>query len=144
MPVVASVKDESFEVISQLKKMFRNQSGNYIYIGQQNPKISEKLRELKSIPQKGAVRSLLQKSILSSILELEIAQHSSNYATMIAPIMNLATRQIDELKRISGMNFSEVVHSIGFSRKNYFPRLFRERYHTLSKNYSQNSLAKTA
>lgn len=144
MPLTVSSKEESFELISHLKKVFTNESGNYIYIGQQNPKITQKLNELKTIPQKGAVRSLLQKSIMSTILDLEIAQHSYNYATMIAPFMNLATKQIDELKRISNMNFSEVLFSIGLGRKSYFPRLLKERYHTLNKHYPQNSLAKTA
>ena len=144
MPLTASVKRENFELISQLKRMFTNESGNYIYIGHQNPKITEKLRELKTIPQKGAVRSLLQKSIMSSILELEIAQHSYNYATMIAPIMHMATRQIDEIKRISHINFSEVLHSIGFGSKSYIPRLLKEKYHVLNKHYPENSLAKTA
>ena len=131
-------------MISHLKKVFTSESGNYIYIGQQNPKITQKLKELNSIPQKGAVRSLLQRSIMSTILDLEIAQHSYNYATMIAPFMNLATKQFDELKRISNMNFSEVLFSIGLGRKSYFPRLIKERYHTLNKHYPQNSLAKTA
>ena len=144
MPITVSAKDESFEIISQLRKMFTNESGNYIYIGQQNPKITEKLLELRTIPQKGTVRNLLQKSIMSSILELEIAQHSYNYTTMIAPFMNLATRQIDELKRISHMNFSEVLHSIGFGSKSYIPRLLKERHHILNKHYPENSLAKTA
>ena len=144
MPLTASLKDESYEVISQLRKMFTNESGNFIYIGHQNPKITEKLAEIKSIPQKGAVRNLLLKSIMSSILELEIAQHSYNYATMIAPFMNLATRQIGELKRISHMNFAEVLHSIGFGSKSYIPKLLKEKYHTLNKHYPENSLAKTA
>jgi hypothetical protein len=144
MPITVSVKDESFEVISQLKRTFTNESGSYIYIGQQNPKITQKLKELKTIVQKGTVRSLLQKSIMSSILELEIAQHSYNYATMIAPFMHLATKQIGELKRISHLNFSEVLNSIGFGGKSYIPKLLKERYHVLNKDYPQNSLAKTA
>lgn len=144
MPITVSSKDESFELISQLRRIFTNESGNYIYIGHQNPKITQKLKELKSIPQKGAVRSLLQKSIMSTILELEVAQHSYNYTTMIAPFMHLATKQIDELKRISHLNFSEVLHSIGFGSKSYIPKLLKERYHTLNKHYPENSLAKTA
>jgi len=144
MPLTASVKHESFELISQLKRMFTNESGNYIYIGHQNPKITEKLIELKTIPQKGAVRGLLQKSIMSTILELEIAQHSYNYTTIIAPFMHMATRQIDEIKRISHINFSEVLHSIGFGSKSYIPRLLKEKYHVLNKHYPENSLAKTA
>lgn len=143
MPITVSAKDESFELISQLRKMFTNESGSYLYIGHQNAKITEKLNELKTIPQKGTVRHLLQKSIMSSILELEVAQHSYNYTTMIAPFIGLANKQFDELKRISGMNFSEVLHSIGLG-KNHFPRLFKERYHILNKHYPENSLAKTA
>lgn len=144
MPITVSAKDETFGLISQLKKMFTNESGNYIYIGQQNPKIAEKLVELRTIPQKGTVRKLLQKSIMSTILELEIGQHSYNYATMIAPFIGLANRQFDELKRISGMNFSEVLHSIGFGSTSYIPRLLKHRYHILNKHYPENSLAKTA
>ncbi len=133
MPTVAS-KEETVELVSQLKKRFTQESGQYLYIGSKNLKIAEKLEELKNIPQKGIVRSLLQKSILSSILELEVAQHSYNYMNTFEPILNLATRQINEIKRISNINIAEVLNA---ASRNYLPRIFKEKYHLSYKPYNQ-------
>jgi AraC-like DNA-binding protein len=99
--------------------------------------ITEKLQELKTIPQKGVVKSLLQRSILNSILEIEIAQHGYNYIKTISPILNLATRQINEIKRISNINIAEVIHAAGLASRNYLPRIFKEKYHLSYKSYNQ-------
>ncbi|SHL80362.1 hypothetical protein [Flavobacterium saccharophilum] len=134
MPTIASVKEENVQMVSQLKKRFTTDSGQYLYIGTKNHKIAEKLQELTNIPQKGIVRSLLQKSILNSILEMEIAQHSYNYMNTFEPIMNLATRQINEIKRISSINIAEVLNT---ASRNFLPRIFKEKYHLSFKPYNQ-------
>lgn len=125
--------DENQFTVSQLKKKFLSESGNYIYIGAENVKLSEKWLELKALPQKGIVRNLLKKIILKEIIEMEIAQHSYNYLNTFDPIVNLATRQLHELKRISHLNFFEVM----IAGKNYLPRIFREKYHFSLKPYNQ-------
>ncbi|MBF4464138.1 hypothetical protein [Flavobacterium sp. LC2016-12] len=137
MPTVVSVAEENTEMVSQLKKRFTTDSGQYLYIGTKNQKIAEKLQELTKMPQKGIVRSLLQKSILNSILEMEIAQHSYNYMTTFDPILHLATRQINEIKRISNINIAEVWHAAGLASRNYLPRIFKEKYHLSFKPYNQ-------
>ena len=136
MPTIASPKQENIEMVSQLKKRFTTDSGQYLYIGAKNQKIAEKLQELHTIPQKGIVRSLLQKSLLNSILEMEIAQHSYNYMNTFEPIMNLASRQITEIRRISNINFADVI-SAGIANRNYLPRIFKEKYHFSIKSYNQ-------
>ncbi|MWB96864.1 hypothetical protein GON26_21090 [Flavobacterium sp. GA093] len=113
----------------QLKKMFSNTTGQYFYTGTQHAKITEKLEELKAIPQKGMVRSILKKTILKSILAQEIELHSYNYLKTFDPIVNLATRQINEIKKLSQINIYETIHALGFSAKGYLPRVFKEKYH---------------
>jgi hypothetical protein len=137
MPTVASATEESIEMVSKLKKRFTTAAGQYLYIGAKNHRISEKLQELNKIPQKGIVRSLLQKSILNSILELEIAQHSYNYMNTIEPLLQLATRQINEIRRISNTNIAEVLNAAGIASRNYLPRIFKEKYHLSFKPYNQ-------
>jgi hypothetical protein len=135
MPTVAAVKEENFQMISQLKKRFTTDSGQYLYIGTKNQKIAEKLQELTKIPQKGIVRTLLQKSLLNSVLEMEIAQHSYNYMNTFEPIMILASKQINEIKRISNINFADVINAA--ASRNYLPRIFKEKYHLSFKPYNQ-------
>lgn len=137
MPTVTSVKEDKIEMVSQLKKRFTTDSGQFLYIGTKNQKIAEKLQELNTIPQKGIVKNLLQKSILNSILEIEIAQHSYNYIKTFEPIMNLANRQINEIKRISNLNFADVISAAGLASRNYLPRVFKEKYHFSFKPYNQ-------
>lgn len=132
MPTIAT--EDNAVMASQLKKRFTTDSGQYLYIGTKNHKIAEKLQELTNIPQKGIVRSLLQKSILNSVLELEIAQHSYNYMNTFEPILDLATRQINEIKRISSINIAEVLNA---ASRNYLPRIFKEKYHLSFKPYNQ-------
>jgi hypothetical protein len=135
IPTIAPVEDK-IKMVSQLKKRFTTDSGQFLYIGTKNQKIAEKLQELHNIPQKGIVKNLLQKSILNSILEIEIAQHSYNYIKTFEPIMNLANRQINEIKRISNLNFADVI-SAGLASRNYLPRIFKEKYHFSFKPYNQ-------
>jgi hypothetical protein len=136
MPTLVS-NDENQEMVAQLKKRFMNESGNYIYVGSENAKLTEKWEELKTLPQQGIVKNLLKKLILKEIIELEIAQHSYNYLNTFDPILNLATRQINEIKRISSMNFSEVISAAGQASRHYLPRIFKEKYHLSYKPYNQ-------
>jgi hypothetical protein len=137
MSTAVIAEDQNFEMISQLKKKFRNESGNYIYTGSQNLKIAQKWQELKTLPQQGIVRNLLKKLILKEIIEMEIAQHSYNYIKTFDPIVNLATKQINEIKRISHMNISEVISAAGLASRHYLPRIFKEKYHLSYKPYNQ-------
>lgn len=136
MPTIVPVEEDKIEMVSQLKKRFTTDSGQFLYIGTKNLKIAEKLSELNKIPQKGIVRSLLQKSILNSVLEMEIAQHSYNYIKTFEPLVNLANRQISEIRRISNINFADVI-SAGLASRNYLPRIFKEKYHLSYKSYNQ-------
>lgn len=122
MPTLIS-DDENQGIISQLKKRFMNESGNYIYVGSENIKLTEKWQELKTLPQQGIVRNLLKKIILKEIIDIEIAQHSYNYLNTFDPIVNLATKQLNELKRISHMNFLEVISAAGQASKHHLPRI---------------------
>ncbi|MBP4139041.1 hypothetical protein [Flavobacterium geliluteum] len=132
-------KNENSVFISQLKKMFTNESGNYIYLGAENAKISMKMKELKTVSEKRIARGLLKKKqILKSIIEMEIAQHSYNYLKVLDPIMNLATRQITEIKKLSHFNLQEAISSSRLVSKNYFPRIFKEKQlFSIHKLYSQ-------
>ncbi|MEN2401178.1 hypothetical protein GKZ90_0015425 [Flavobacterium sp. MC2016-06] len=138
VPTFVNAKDQAADFTSELRKKFIHESGNYIFMGVQNSKVNEKFQELNAIPQKGTVRYLLMKSILKEVLEFEIAQHSYNYLNTFDPIVNLAVRQINEIKRISTMNFSEMLHAAGSARRNLMPRLFnKEKYHLSYKQYQQ-------
>ncbi|KQO23059.1 hypothetical protein ASF10_10815 [Flavobacterium sp. Leaf82] len=137
VPTEANIEDENFEMISQLKRRFMTQSGNYIYTGSENFKIAEKWQELKALPQQGIVKNLLKKVILKEIVDMEVAQHSYNYIKTFEPILNLATKQINEIKRISNINISDVINAAGLAGRHYLPRIFKEKYHLSYKPYNQ-------
>lgn len=137
MPTETGEEDQNIEMIAQLKKRFMNESGNYIYTGSQSLKVIQKWQELKTLPQQGIVRNLLKKLILKEIIEMEIAQHSYNYMSTFDPIVNLAARQINEIKRISHMNIAEVISAAGLASRNYLPRIFKEKYHLSYKPFNQ-------
>lgn len=121
-------EDKNTELVSQVKQRFTNYSGNYIYVGKANPRILEKIQEFKTVPQKGIVGTLLKKSILRNIIQIEVEQHSFNYLRTFDPVVNLAMKPINEIKRISTMNFSEMLAAA---------RLFRTKYHFSLKPYNQ-------
>lgn len=136
MPTIAH-NAENLEVISQLKRKFIDESGRYIYIGSDSLEISKKWQELKTLPQHGIVRNLIKKIILNEIIELEIAQHSYNYLKTFDPILNLANKQINGIKRISNMSLSELIYNAGLASRHYLPRIFKEKYHLSYKPYNQ-------
>jgi hypothetical protein len=137
MPTKAFAVNQNIEIISQLEKRFMNESGNYFYVGASTSKIAQKWQELKTLPQQGIVRNLLKKLILKEIIEMEIAQHSYNYVRTFEPILNLAIKQINDIKRISNMNIKEVINAAGLAGRNYLPRIFKEKYHLSYKPYNQ-------
>jgi len=129
---------ENSKLFLNLKKRFISKSGNYIYVGQQNSKITEKLKEFNTLQQKGIVKNLLKNRILESILEIELDHHTYGYTKNIQPILSLANRQIEELKRVSSFNVLDIFSGTGLSGRNYFPRLLKEKYHlSLNKSYNQ-------
>ncbi|KAF2518067.1 hypothetical protein [Flavobacterium foetidum] len=127
--------DQNSDLAAKIKKHFISDSGNYIYTGNRNAMIEEKITELKSIPQKGTVRYLIMKSILKEIVELEIAQHSYNYLSTFKPVVNIAIRQLDEIKKLSH-NIPELIQNAGIAGFNYLPRIFKEK-HLAVKSYDQ-------
>lgn len=137
MPTNVSDNVVNAQFVAQLKNKFVNESGNYIFVGPQNSKIVNKLQELKAISQKGTVKDLLQRSILNSVLEMEIAQHSNSFGMMINPILDLANRQLDEIKKLSTINIYDVINAAGVIGRNYLPRVFKEKYHVSYKPYNQ-------
>lgn len=120
-----TIENKETEFVSQVKKIFTSNSGNYIYIGDENHKIGEKFQELKRIPNRGAVRYLLMKSILREVLELEIAQHSYNYFTPFEPILNFAVKQISEIKKLSHMKLTAITAPVQFLKRNLQPRKYQ-------------------
>ncbi|MDR7210829.1 hypothetical protein [Flavobacterium piscis] len=120
---------ENSDLFAGLNTIFTNPSGNYRYVGQLNLKIAEKLLELKNVPQKGIVGNLVKKRILESILGTEMALHSYGYMKAIQPILTLANKQIDDLKRISNLNIAEVIYGVGQARRHYLPRLLKGKHH---------------
>lgn len=120
---------ENSDLFSGLKTMFTNPSGNYRYVGQLNLKIAEQIKEFKNVPQKGIVGNLVKKRILENILETEILQHSYGYVKAIQPILTLANKQLDEFKRISNLNISEILYGVGQAGRHYLPRFLKGKYH---------------
>lgn len=137
MPTMVSAENENYEMTTQLKKRFLNESGNYIYTGATSLKIAQKWQELETLPQQGIVRNLLKKLILKEIVQMEIAQHSYNYSNAFDPIVTIATKQINEIRRISQMNIAEVLNAAGLASRHYLPRFFKEKYHLSYKPYNQ-------
>lgn len=133
-----SEMSENSSLFLDLKNVFNSKSGNYIYVGQQNSKIAEKIKEFNAVPQKGVVKNLLKNRILESILEIELDQHTYGYVKSIKPIISLANKQMEELKRISNLNVLEIFSGAGLAGRNYFPRLLKEKYHlSFNKLYNQ-------
>lgn len=137
VPSLAPAQSKNAELILSLRKRFTNDSGNYIYIANESHKVAEKIQEFRTVPQKGIVANLVKRSILKDIVALEIAHHSYNYIQTFDPIVNLATKQIGELKRISKMNISEIISNAGIASRHYLPRIFKEKYHFSFKPYNQ-------
>jgi len=132
---------EHKSLFSDLNKIFCKNKGNYIYTGQQNFKIAEKIREFNTVPQKGVVKNLLKQRILESILEIELDQHTYGYVKGIKPIMTLANKQIKELKRISSFSVVDLFSGVGLAGRTYFPRLIKEKY---SLSFVNNHTIKTS
>ncbi|WP_269235755.1 hypothetical protein [Flavobacterium flavigenum] len=129
---------ENSKLFLDLKNRFVSKSGSYIYVGQQNSKVTEKIKEFNALPQKGIVKNLLKYRILENILQIELDQHTYGYRKNIQPILSLANRQIVELKRVSNFNVLEIFSGAGLSGRNYFPRLLKEKYHLpFNKSYNQ-------
>ncbi|WP_163401024.1 hypothetical protein [Flavobacterium fluviatile] len=129
---------ENSKLFLGLKKRFISKSGNYIHVGQQNSKIAEKIKEFNAVPQKGIVKNLLKNRILENILEIELDQHTYGYTKSIQPILSLANRQIEGLRKVSNLNVLEIFSGGGVTGRNYFPRLLKEKYHlSFNKSYNQ-------
>jgi hypothetical protein len=129
---------ENSKLFLDIDAIFNSKSGNYVYVGQQNLKIAEKIKEFHTVPQKGIVKNLLKNRILESVLEIELDQHTYGYVKDIKPILTHANKQIEEFRRVSNLNFLEVFSGVGQVSRNYLSRVFKEKYHlAFSKLYNQ-------
>lgn len=137
MPTVVNSSENAIDYASQVRRIFTHESGNYIYIGDENQKIGEKFQELKSIPQQGTVRYLLMKSILREILELEIAQHSYNYLTTFQPIVNFAVKQLSEIKKLSHVNLTTIMAPALFFKRIVQAKTLKGKYHIELEPFNQ-------
>lgn len=135
--IPTNVTNQSADFVSEVKKIFTHESGNYIYIGSENQKIEEKFQELKEIPKKGTVRYLVMKNILREVLELEIAQHSYNYLSTFDPILNFAAKQLSEIKKLSTLNPAAIVAPLQFIKRSLQSRTLKQKYHLELKTYNQ-------
>lgn len=117
---IPTIDNKNAELVSQVKHHFTNDSGNYIYIGKENLKISDKIKEYNTVPEKGLVGTQLKKSIIMNIIETEVVRHSSNYPRAFDPVVNLTMKPVSEIKRIFTMNFSVILAAA---------RHFRSKYH---------------
>ncbi|WP_343706049.1 hypothetical protein [Flavobacterium sp.] len=120
-----TIENQEIDFVSQVKKIFTSNSGNYIYIGDKNHKIEEKFQKLKILPNQGALRYVLMKSILREILELEIAQHSYNYLTPFVPILNFAVKQLSEIKKLSDIGFGHIIAPALYLKRNLQARTLK-------------------
>nr|WP_294779600.1 hypothetical protein [uncultured Flavobacterium sp.] len=132
IPTTADNKENDF--VSDVKRIFTHESGNYIYIGAENNKIEQKFQELNTIPQQGTVRYLLMRSILREVLELEIAQHSYNYLSTFDPILNFASKQFNEIKRL---NTVAVIAPLQFIKRSLQTRTLKQKYQLELETYNQ-------
>ncbi|MFB9080828.1 hypothetical protein ACFFLS_22035 [Flavobacterium procerum] len=132
---IPTASKQDGELVAKIRKHFISDSGNYIYTGNRNVMIEEKITELKSIPKRGTVRYLVMKNILNEIMELEIAQHSYNYLSTFKPVVNMAMKQLGEIKKLSH-NIPELIQNAGMAGLNYLPRIFKEK-HLAVKTYDQ-------
>ena len=132
-----AVNNEETDFVSQIKKTFTNESGNYIYIGTENHKIEQKFEELKTIAKKGTVRYLMMRNILREVLQLEIAQHSYNYLSTFNPILHFASRQINEIKKLSTLSVSTVTMPLQMIRRSLQSRTLKQKYQLELKSYNQ-------
>jgi len=131
-------KTQDIGLLSDLNKIFYNTSGQYINIETQNFKIVQKIKEIEAIPQKGIVKKLLSKRIVENILETELDQHTYGYMKDIKPILALANKQIEELKKVSNLNFLNAFSGTGHMSRNYLSKVFKEKSHlAFSKLYNQ-------
>lgn len=137
MPTIVESKEAGLDYASQVRKIFTHDSGNYIYIGAENQKIVEKFQELKTIPQQGTVRYLLMKSILREVLELEIAQHSYNYLSTFDPIVNFASKQIGEIKKLSHVKLTTIMAPALFFKRMVQSKALKEKYHIELEPFNQ-------
>ncbi|MBS7253540.1 hypothetical protein [Flavobacterium branchiicola] len=136
MPTTQTAQNKNTELAAEVKKRFTNDSGNYIYVGKENSRISEKLQEYKTVAQKGITATLTKKTILKNIMEMELAQHSYNYLKTFDPVMVFTQKQINEIKKITQMSFSEFASAAGLATRN-LPKLFKTKYHLPFKLYNQ-------
>lgn len=135
-----NTKAENSGLFSVMNKVFCGNNDSYIKVGRQNFEIAKKINEFNTIPQRGIVRNLLRNRILEDILKIELDQHTYGYLKDLQPIMRLANKQLVEMKKVRGHNFSQILSEVGHSGRNHFFKVFREKYHLVFNRHFNQKL----
>lgn len=116
--MVGSMPSFKTELHMELWSTFfgKKETETFIYIGSQNLKISEKIRQLDAITQKGIVRSLLIEGLVNMILALEIQQHTDDMEYQENCSGSLTRKEMDRVKDLSAFigNYPEKELSIKY------------------------------
>lgn len=91
----------------------------FAYTGSYNLKISEQIRYLESIGQKGLVRHLLIKGIVHMILALEIQQHTEDIRNAELKPGSLTRDEMEQINELTEFiqNYPEVQYSLKYLSK---------------------------
>jgi hypothetical protein len=115
---------DSDVVYHQFEKLFTDDiTGNFRYTGPIDAKVGEKLRELKSVVQKGIVGSLLKKRILEEIMQTETMLHSYGYQKIFQPVLSVLNKQMNEFRRITSFSLASVFAEFGQAGRQYLTRI---------------------
>lgn len=101
--LAGAISSQKTELHKELWGTFfdKKDTDTFIYIGSQNLKISDKMRQLDAITQKGIVRSLLIEGLVNMILALEIQQHSDDMEHQEYNSGSLTRKEMDRVKDLS-------------------------------------------
>lgn len=92
--------EENTELIQKLKNTFFNTKEDYLNIRIRNSKISDKMKELSTLSQKGIVGKVLKNRILKSILKMEVEQNTDGFSELIEATHFFALKRRDEIKKV--------------------------------------------
>lgn len=98
-----------------MKDLFiANRKTDYLYVGSYNLKITESIKQLRSIKQEGLVRGLLTKGIVNVILALEIEHHNNDMANMELSNITLTRTEIEAIEKLSDYinEFPDLDHKV--------------------------------
>lgn len=109
----------------RLRKLFiTDRHEDLAYISSYNLRIAEKIKQLRSVKQKGVVRTLLIEGLVQVILALEIEQHSFDLKRQAQNRGSLTSSEMADIKELStfinnfpetALTVTELAHKIGLT-----------------------------